>query len=330
MVVAFASPIVFVLLGLLLGLVASTILGIPLFVGGSLGFGAGGFVATYAWMNSTIENDATIAFITIDRLASLFPAFATQYHLTRIVVYGPGKHFCFWWEMRVKENTVSLEEAPESLEVYIQTESGGLTLEGSIRLRPDLQRLNVFINGAAAVASDATDIVIADVMGYLTKDGKSLRAILKSAGEINQHLHSKFVTDKASNSEVANFEDRFAVTVGDATISRIIPSDEVKETLNAVTESEVMDQMVANSFGYATHAELLAKIQAGGSGAPTWAQVNQVRTQKMAASGNLQGMDLKDHTFNLNVSGLNELTPEAAAAFGTALAVFGSKKKGGK
>lgn len=324
--VAFGSLVAIPVAGTLVGLLLAWWFELPPFIGWSFGLAAGGYGAWIAWGNSTVENEATIAFLTLDPLASLFPSLANTCGLTTIVAYGPGKHFCFWWEQRSRDNVVSLVETAEPVSILVQTESGELTLTGDIRLRPDLAHLHEFINGVASVASDATGLVGAFVVGKISGNNKKLREALKEIGTINDALREEFQKHKTSS--VTKFEERFGVTVGDVTISQVLPSDQVREVLGHVTESELMDEMVAKSFGYNNINQLMKAVKKGGPDNPTFAQVNQVRTQKMAGSGNLQGMDLKDHTFNLNLSGLDSLTPEIAAAFGTALGMYGKPRPG--
>ncbi|HEU4677332.1 MAG TPA: hypothetical protein VFS75_01285 [Candidatus Paceibacterota bacterium] len=325
-VVTWSSPVVFVFLGYVAGTFTSVLLHLPYFIGQSLGLTCGTYAAGIALSRSFVRNDATIAFITVNPLASLFGK-------NPLVVYGPGTHFCYWWEQRSADNVVSLVEATEPFTAVVQTGSGTVTFQGSTRLRPNICELHQFISGAAAAASNITGLIIAHIVGFTgASDGgnkpKPLLEVLKNIGGLNDELRKEFKEGRAG-SKVSDFERRFGVIVGDTTVEKILPSEDVQKTMSAVTESEVMDTMVAKSFGCASYEELVKKVE---DGTFNWATVNQVRTQKMAASGNLQGMDLKDHTFNLNVNGLDQLSPEAAAAFASVLGRFetfkGTRGKG--
>jgi hypothetical protein len=331
--VAFTTPFVCLSMGLILGWMLALLTGlsgwffaIVLVFCCAVGLYIGGYAATIAWERSTIENEATIAFTTTDPLASLFPIIMTAFGLTPIVVYGPGTHFCFWWEQRSPDNVVPLVESTETGSARVQLERGHLDIEYLYWVRPDLEEIPQFINGAASVVSDTNGMITAFLVGDMSGKKISLLDALRNVGKQNKKLDKEFALHKTP------FERRFGVTVGGVKITRILPSKEVQETFNAVTESEVIDEMVAKSFGCAAYDELVKKVEAGGPHNPTWTQVNQVRTQKMAASGNLQGMDLQDHTsnFNLNIHGLSEISPEVARALAMGLSIVSRPQGSGR
>jgi hypothetical protein len=310
--VAFGAPLLVMAVGYTFGAMLAGLFGIPQFIGIAAGIGAATFPAGWIFLRSLITNDAVAAFVTVDLLTD------------ELVSYGPGFHFAFPWEKRSGANNVNLAEAAERYTLSVQAEKGGtLNLVWSVRLRPDINRLPEFLSGVASIASEIGGIISAEIIKY--SKGMELRQLLNGLAELNNHLQQVFVHGRSGDDGSSPFEQRFGVMIGDVTVEEILPSKEVQETMSALTESAVIDDIVARSFGYDDTKLLREAVKTGDV---TQDEVNRRRTQTMAMSGNLQGMDLKEHTFNLRVDGLNEISPEVAAALAAGLGIMRNANAG--
>lgn len=319
--------LLFPVLGFLLGMGFMDMLGFPLIIGKAAGAALGTYAAVWTLPRSIINNGAVEAFITINPIASFF-------NQNPLVFYGPGWHLCYWWEDREEKNTVNLEEVTERFDGEVQTTEGQVLLTGAVRLRPDICRLHEFVSGAGSAAEDIKGLVVAHILRFLGTEDASLIKILSSTGSLNEELMKKFKHGDTQNDEVSDFEERFGLIVGDVTVEKVLPSKQVQETMSAVTEARVIDEIVARSFGVKDARALEKQIQAG---TITRKDVTLRRNQTLAMSGNLQGMkfDSTSTDFNLNIEGLRELPPELVQAFGEAAAITaaarsGQKPKGGQ
>ncbi len=337
MIVAVASPLLAVLLGYMVGVSFAAFFGLPLVIGYTGGLGLGAFVGVWLISKSYITNGTVVAFVTLNPLITAFGSG------NPLVTYGPGFHFCYWWEKRDGGNTVDLGEAAETYSAVIQVPSGKFTVKYSVRLRPDIERLPEFLSGVASIAAELGGIISAQIIDFVNIKNDHGRPLtiseaIASLAKLNGYLKCEFEHGKVHGDDASDFEKRFGVMIGDVTAEEILPSKEVQETMSAVTEAEVIDKIVANSFGYddvkALRAAVLAKEVKD-------EEINRRRTQTLAMSGNLQGMDLKEHTFNLQIQGLNDIDPaliHAITAAAPALAAVahtlggknGAKPKGAK
>jgi len=320
MLVAISSPIIALFLGYMIGVSFAAFFNIPLVLGYSAGLGIGAFAAVWLVSKSYVTNAAIGAFVTIDPLVTIFGGD------NPLVSYGPGFHFCYWWEKREGGNNVDLGEAAEKYTVTMQVPSGTVTVKYSARLRPDIAHLPEFLSGVASVAAEVGGLISAEIIDYMK--GKTVNEALQCLAELNEHLKAKFKHGVAGD-ETSDFEERFGVKIGDVTAEELLPSKEVQETMSAVTEAEVIDLIVAKSFGYDDVKSLAAAVE---NKKVDSAEVNRRRTQTLAMSGNLQGMDLKEHTFNLQIQGLKDIDPaliQALSNTGPALAVV-AQALGGK
>jgi len=322
LIVMILSLILLPILGFLLGMGFMAILGFPLIIGKAAGAALGTYAAAWILPRSIINNGAVEAFITTNPVAS----FLNQ---DPLVFYGPGWHFCYWWEDREERNTVNLEEVTERFDGEVQTREGQVILTGAVRLRPDICHLHEFVSGAGSAAEDIKGLVVAHTLRFLGTDDASLIKILSSTGALNEELMRKFKHGDTQNDDISDFEERFGLIVGDVTVEKVLPSKQVQETMSAVTEARVIDEIVARSFGVKDVRALERKIKAG---TITRKDVTLRRNQTLAMSGNLQGMKFDSTTtdFNLNIEGLKDMPPELVRAFGEAATVAGAARAGNK
>ncbi len=317
--IAIASPFATFVFGWFIGVVFAWFFKLPTMLGMSVGLGLGALGVMWLVPRLYVVNDAVSAFVTVDLLSD------------ELVTYGPGFHWSFPWEARSGANNVALDEAAESYTVEVTLKDGAIKVPFSARLRPDITKLPVFLSGVAAVAADLGDILSAEIVEFFTKEKPEVgvQQATRMIPELNVYLRKKF-----ADGESENFEKRFGVITGDITAGTILVTDQVKETLGALTESRLIDQAVAESYGRKTIAEVEIAIK---NGELDREDVNRRRTQAMAMSGNLQGMDLKETTTNFRIQGLDKIDPklaEAVASLAPALnALFATRKaqsSGGK
>ncbi len=261
-----------------------------------LGLGLAGLTTILLLPRLFVYNYAVSAFMTIDLL--------TDEHVS----YGPGLHPSFPWEARDAANNINLDEVPEKYVHEIILKDGKIQLEISARLRPDITMIPVFISGVGSAAEDLGGIITSNLTAYYTKTDMGVQEARRSSDPVNEHLEQTFQHGIGDTSE---FERRFGLIVGDVTVGGIKVTAEVEETIGALTESRIIDQIVAESYGCETMKQIEEKIARGELDRE---DVNRRRTQAMAMSGNLQGMGLTESTTNFRLQGLDKVDPALATA----------------
>lgn len=324
-IVPFVTPPLVVWFGYLAGTLVATLIGVPVWFGMIVGIASGSAAAVWAWSRSWITNGTYYANITLDPIQAFF-------NLNPVVCYGPGSHPCLWWEDRSDGNTVYLGEVTEPFSSEVQLSKGVVRFDGSIRLRANIKELHKFVSGAGAAAADIKGLVVAHILREVGGSDQNIQDILKSATRLDKSLAETFTHGNGS-AVSEDFEGRFGLIVGDVTIEKV-SAEGIEETLNALSEAAIVDQIVANSFGCKDAAELQTKVEAKIIGAQ---EVRHRRNQTLAHSGNLQGMSFEDKTLNFNVTGIDPKLAQALINGLPALAVVGKtlsggndRKKGGK
>lgn len=276
-----------------------------------------------------VKVDALRAFVTVDQLRTFLGGKSTDEGDKQVYVsYGPGLHVSYPWESRSANYNVSLEEASESFSVTVQTAKGTLTAKGSIRLRPDIRFLVPFIGGVAAMAGDITDIIKSFVIEIVSQREGSIVEILKSSAAFNEEINKKFGFGgtEAKDSKVSEFEDRFGVSVGDITISELLPSAELQKTMTGVSEAEIISNGAALLLGYTNIKAARTAISKGQLGQD---DLNRARDRFMAASDNIK-MNLDANEYTIKVEGLDPETIKALAQVAPAFMAATNRDRQGK
>ncbi len=282
--------------------------------------------AVWIYQRSIIDNGGTQAFRTLNPVISFLNLGDGS------ILYGPNKHFAYWWESRAQANSINLKEVAESFEADVQVNPGTIHMKYSVRLRPDIKLIPEYLGGVASVAAELGDIISAEIIKLMS--AKTVPEAMQSVPQLNTELSQKFKHGTAQDPKVSDFEARFGVIIGDVTVGEILASEEVQETMNAVAEGEIINQIILNGFGMKTQEELR---QAIAKGTIQQRDVDRARTQAHALSGNPLGMTVSEQNFNLNVTGLDKLDPNLVqaitAAAGAVVAgkniATESKSKGG-
>lgn len=303
-------PITVLLMGYSLGGVFATFFKLPTILGNTTGAIAGVIVASWMISRSFIINDAVSAFVTVNPLATG----------NKLRSYGPGTHFCYWWEQRASGNNVDLSEAAENFKIKVQSTTGGLMVAYSVRLRPDIEKLPEFLSGVASVAADIGDLISAKIMSELGT--KPQEEALTKLSTLNEELRKTFYEG------ASGFEKRFGVKLGDVTVHSILPTEEVQKALDGAAESAALDKIVARTLGYPLIDDVHAAVAAGKI---TSEEVATATENAMVITDNLHGMDLKRQTFILRIQGQKDLVDAAKAiAESPAGAALASTLTGGK
>lgn len=280
-------------------------------------------VGKWMYLKSTIENDIVEAFVTINPLVTLFGTGDPQ------VSYGPGRHWCYFFETRSKENVVSLKEVPTSFRGKVYAVGGTIDYTGTSMLRPDITRLPQFLAGAAGVASNINGLISAEILSYLADT--ELTSALKDSKGLNKKLYLKFQHGGIQGQNVTLFEERFGIIVGGFVVDHLLPSKEVQEVANAITEGRNITQMVYESFGFTTLEEWRAAVVAND---PPVDQVQRRFKEMMIVSGNNKGIDIKENVHVVELKGLDTVNPELATALGNGIAAavgaFTQSERSGK
>jgi hypothetical protein len=178
------------------------------------------------------------------------------------------------------------------------TPTGTLKGEGSFRLRPDIKKLPEFLAGVASVAGDLSDLVSAECVGYLAKDPVSVS--LGKLGDLNTFLAGKFKHGPTQHEKVTDFEERFGVIIGDVTVSKLLPSEEVQKAMDGASEREALDAIVCKNLGYATMEEVRKAVK---DKELTSDQVAYATENALAMTNNLHGMNLGRQTYTVKLQG---------------------------
>lgn len=295
--------------------VLSHLLDFPMWLGAAVGFSTGTWFAIKLIEKSIIINKSVQAFVTIDPLQSLLGKESS------LVCYGPGTHISFWWEQRIAENNINLSAVAIDVGGTVQTTDGIITKRGGVRLRPDIRKLEAFLSGVGSVPDEISGLIEAEIIVWF--HDKTVKAAIGEIANLNKHLQDKFVgTD-------AEVEKKYGILIDDVTISELLPSKEIQETLSAITENRVIDAMVAESFGYKSVKSLHTARRQGKISEEA---ITRRRTEIMASSGNLQGMTLSRADYNLNLTGLDNINPDVVKAIAGAASAYAqtNQTKGGK
>ena len=245
-----------------------------------------------------VTNGAIYAFVTVDLLNK------------ELVSYGPGFHFAFPWEARDGANNVSLKEVEGTFDFEVQTETGTLKGKGSFRLRPDINCLPSFLAGAGTIAAELSDIVSTECVKYLGQ--KKVMEALKDLGALNECLKKHFTHGASS---ITPFEKRFGVMVGDVTVSKLMPSDEVQKALDGRAEQAALDHVIARNLGYPSMEEVHKAVKRGKL---TPEQVAYANENALALTDNLGTMKVERHSHTVHLRA-DENAAAAVAAVGPAI-----------
>jgi regulator of protease activity HflC (stomatin/prohibitin superfamily) len=296
---------------------------------GMFGFFVGCLISIVI-LASTLERFIVVvggirAFVTVDQLRAFLGNKSAPEDGDKnvYVTYGPGVHASYPWEARDASRNVSLEEASETFSTNVQTPSGTITVEGSVRLRPDICRLVAFLSGVAAMASDITDIIKSHIIEELANKA-TMSEVLTSVPALNRALHEKFglgtseSKNEAKAPEVSEFEERFGVNVGDVTIAKILPSKEVQKTMSGIAEAEIIAQGTAILLDYENPKSVREALA---EGALTRKDYNEARDRFMATSDNVT-MDVKSNEWKISIDGLERLDPGAVQGLATLATLY--------
>lgn len=269
--------------------------------GGLIGFVAGIGAGLLGMLSIkhlfVVSNDTTGVLVTTDALRSLLKKPDVN------VIYGPGTHISFPWEIRYAQNNIPVKEVAEDFTFTAMCLDGDVTGNGSFRIRPDYQNPVSYLSGVAAAATDLRDLVIAQITNYLAD--KSISESNKNMEELNVLLKAIFV-----GNGVTDFEARFGLRVGDVTVGVILPSVEVRRTRSALNEARVVAEGAAILLGM-TEAEIKDGLS---SGKLKPADVDKARRDFRVISGNMDGTEVK--RWEIDISGAD---PEAMKAIASLL-----------
>lgn len=239
--------------------------------------------------------------------------------------YGPGLHVAYPWEDRDRENNFSLKEVNVDFDFPVQLADGLLRAKGSYRLRPDLRNLIPFLSGVATIPGEMEDLIISFAVQKLS--AKTADEALNMVGELNDDLNEKFGlrtkvnADETPDDKVSNFERRFGVYVGDVTIAKLLPTEEMQRTRGAIDEARAIARGTAIVLGFEDAAEMR---QAQRDGKISEEIISRGRDRFLSISGNLEGMDISRYEIDFNITGLD---PEVAKALSSAAAAYAGAQR---
>ncbi len=259
-----------------------------------------------------LKNDTVGMFVTQDTLQSLLGSQNVN------VYYGPGFHISFPWEQRIANNNISLEEATNEFEFDVICSDGTLTVKGSYRMRPDMQRPVAFLTGVAAVADEISDLIKSDIFSRF--QGKT---VIQAIGEVNELNETLKNFTRNHPVEVA-----FGVQISDVTVSQLLPSKELMRTISAKAEAAAIRSAILTVLGVQSEAEFDQKRN---SGLITNDDVERARYAAMSMSGNLEGVEVKRNEYVVSLNGIDSDAVKAVAQAAPAIAaILGNKNQPGQ
>lgn len=322
------------------------------YYGGLFGFFAG-LAVSVVILSATLDNffirvDLVSAFVTTDLLYTLkwrknrtpptTDEFAEESEEDRkrdqkaFPSYGPGLHVAYPWEDRQTENNVSLKEVSAAMTFSILLSDGLVMVIGSYRIRADLKNLIPFLGGVASAPDELQDLIIAFAFNFLKE--KTVDEAMSSAALLTDALKSEFGLQTSegeshrASDQVSKFERRFGIFVGDITISKVLPTEEVQRTRSSLQEAKSIAIGTAELLGY---PNLRAMHLAQSKGKVTADQIARARDRFMSVSGNLEGMQVTRWEGDLNIAGLDpEAVKEIARAVKPIAEALQPKGKGKK
>jgi hypothetical protein len=314
--VVLITPIVTIYATYMAAMMIANVLRLPSIFGIVPGVAVGVYVYVgYLLPRCYVTNAAGSAFMTVDAIKGWLGQ-------SPYVSYGPGLHPSYPWELREGKNNFSLEEVSQSASSRIILTDGDVNIDYGIRLRADITKLPKFLTGAASAASDLSEITNSTLIKEL--NGKTLNTALTSANALNEALQVVFA---AKQSE---FEERFGVIVGDITIGKILPSEDVMKTRSGKAEMQNLDEMVVASL-MRLHGLKSKKAwaEAVKNGTITSAMIDDAMRTAKGATGNTDGTIINEtrQRIDLSVSGISPEMAKAVAAIAPTLAKMAGGKK---
>lgn len=265
-----------------------------------------GAAATIATLGYTVpkwflvRNEPNHMSVTQDAFRSFFSG--EKIHVS----YGAGWQTKFPWEALVVY--ISLEDIPVPLKFELMVHDALLNGEGSFRYRPDALDPITFMQSAASVGEEIRDLVIAEIAVFFSTDAVGSLASTDTTvltKLLNEHLKRELGPGKKATLEKQN-----AVSISDATVRKLLPSEELQRTLSAVSEARAVQKGVEILLGR-TPEEINTALK---DGSLTQADVAEARRVFLFISGNTQGFERKE--FVLRLEGVS---PEVASALGKSL-----------
>jgi hypothetical protein len=292
-------------------------------VGIVTGLALGVLITIQLFERSFIRNSAVQAFVTINPLASLFG------NKSSLVSYGPGTHVCFPWETRIGANNVDLSAVSENFVTTVQCIDGTVTIKGDFRVRPEVKLLPLFLSGVGDASGDYSGLINAKILDFVSK--KTVAQALTEITSLNSFLATEIVHGSSEQSRGASdLEARYGLIFDDVTVSEMLPSKEVQETMGVLSESRILSQAIREFLCQTMGISTDKYDEARRNKEITDKHVEDARDRLMAMSGNLQGMKLDRTQFDLNINGLADLTPETAAALAQGVKAYSQVGRGGR
>lgn len=242
------------------------------------------------------------------------------------VPYGPGFHIKYFWELRLAENNISLEEAADDFEFEVMCIDGVLRVFGSFRMRPDMFRATDFLSGVAAVADDMQARIVAKILQRFS--GKTVTEALSELKELNKELEELTGTPGGENHPI---EESFGVQISDVTVSKLLPSEEVIRTISSQAEATSIRKTMLTTLGVKSESAFTRKRN---QGLITDEDVERARYAAMSMSGNLEGVTVERKEYVVSLNGVDpdavKAIAEAAPAIAAMVGRKDKKSSGGK
>lgn len=181
----------------------------------------------------------------------------------RMVPYGPGLHFRFFWEEVHRESNVSLEEVTETFTETFPTIDDAVEVEFSMSYRPDITNIIRFRAASASTIRDGLQGLTESAMASIVGARRSADMIGQEKA-INEELREAFEeTQTKTRSGKETLEERYGIDLTFLVVNRFKLSEEVRVARAALAEADALQGIMAKILGLKDAVELRRQMKKG-------------------------------------------------------------------
>jgi len=218
------------------------------FIGGLLGFGVGGYIASKLIPDRFLtDNKEWTAFVTQDMFGG------------GMVPYGPGLHPSYFWEERSKEGNYPLTVITRPFSVSIATKTSEVTVKGEYEYAMSLRRITLAIGVDESTIDEGITAFIESFLTNICAD-KDAEWVRGHINDLNEALAVEFMEREGGGEDPTSFEARFGFVTVSIVISNILLPKAVQKTRDAKDEATQLFEVVAQMYGIES-AELKRRLK---------------------------------------------------------------------
>lgn len=208
-------------------------------LGGLLGFGLGGYLASNLVPDHFLINNPE------------WTAFVTQNAFNgKMIPYGPGLHPSLPWEGHSKDGNYPLKVITRSFEANVSTATSKVKIAGEYEYAMSLRNITVAIGiDETTIQSGITAFIESFLISECTQTGRDAEWARSHIKELNKALADEFMNREADGNKPDSFEKRFGFITVSIVISSVALPDKVQATRDAIDEARQLHEVVATMYG---------------------------------------------------------------------------------